>query len=258
VGIGWFFIGLAPYSNLIPIQILLTERYCYNALLGFCLMLGAGFTVAIKNAGGPLDKRLRLLLLAVLLSVFFSLSWARVDTWKSNETLWAHNLKYYPDSIFANINYAAALSEKGYKKRALSLLEQATQLVPKRSKAFGNLADLQFELEQKDKAEINYEKALEINSENHKALAGLAQIELGRSNLTRAYWLSSKAILIEPKNELGLHVAGTVLAVTGRCHKAIPILSQLLGFSKDDKLREAAQINLLVCKKIISQESGQQ
>ena len=39
--IGWFFIALMPFSNIIPLRMLMAERYIYLASFAFCLAWSA-------------------------------------------------------------------------------------------------------------------------------------------------------------------------------------------------------------------------
>lgn len=249
IGIGWFFIGFAPYSNIIPLQILFAERYCYFANFGFSFILGTAFVMFVQKTSGSVKNKIAFVSFALLLVTYFFISSQRIGLWKYSETLWRDNVAKYPNSYLAHVNYADAEYQIGNTNQAISIFKKAIRIKPDKTDAYSYLGNLQFECGDDTGAAENYERAIALDKTDDVALAGLSQVYLKMKNLTRAYQLSTRALLANPENELALHVAGTVLAVSDRCNKAKPLLRLLISISDKQNLISAAKYNLAQCLK---------
>ena len=249
IGIGLYFIGFAPYSNIIPLQILFAERYCYFANFGFSFILGTAFVMFVQKTSGSVINKIAFVSFALLLVTYFFISSQRIGLWKNSETLWGDNVAKYPNSYLALVNYADAEYQIGNTNQAISTFKKAIRIKPGKTDAYSYLGNLQFECGDDTGAAENYERAIALDKTDDVALAGLSQINLKMKNLTRAYQLSTRALQANPENELALHVAGTVLAVSGRCNKAKPLLRLLISISDKQNLISAAKYNLAQCLK---------
>ncbi|MBI5883851.1 MAG: right-handed parallel beta-helix repeat-containing protein, partial [Elusimicrobia bacterium] len=109
-GILFFFLALAPVSNVIPINTVINERYLYLPLLGYGLVLGALLERGLK-AGLPA--------FAALCGLFVILTASRNLDWKDNRTLIGETLKICPQASRLHSGMADALSQDGRFKEAV-------------------------------------------------------------------------------------------------------------------------------------------
>jgi hypothetical protein len=106
----WFFITLAPVSNVIPISCLIASRYLYLSSCGFCIGLAVVLTEAYRFrkglASGRLFREMSVLAAAVILACYFMFTAIRSLAWKNNIVVWQELTEASPDNPQAHINLA--------------------------------------------------------------------------------------------------------------------------------------------------------
>ena len=92
----WFFISLAPVSNIIPTGIIMAEKYTYLASFSICFLLAV---ILEKLISGQKQLYKYSAILAVLAIVIFygAATYARNFDWKNDKTLWEKTLTQRPD-----------------------------------------------------------------------------------------------------------------------------------------------------------------
>ena len=92
----WFFISLAPVSNIIPTGIIMAEKYTYLASFSICFLLAI---ILGKLILGQKQLYKYSAILAVLAIVIFygAATYARNFDWKNDKTLWEKTLTQRPD-----------------------------------------------------------------------------------------------------------------------------------------------------------------
>jgi tetratricopeptide (TPR) repeat protein len=133
----WFFVTIAPVSNLVSIGAFLGERFLYLpsislALLAAGVLFGRSSGARSRSASSPapLLKRIYLVAVALVLAVFATLTFSRNLDWKNADTLWAKVLAHQPDNPRANYHLGSKYDEEKDYQRAIPFYEKAIQRFP--------------------------------------------------------------------------------------------------------------------------------
>lgn len=99
----WFFIALAPVSNILPGQELIAERYLYLPSIGISVLFACAITAALNAPS--LQKTVYkgvMTALAIGITVFFTtLTVIRNNDWQDSEKLWNASIRHNPQNAFA-------------------------------------------------------------------------------------------------------------------------------------------------------------
>ena len=247
VAVGWFFIGLAPFSNLIPLDTLYAERYFYSGMKGFAIVAALVLAYLMDNAKGA-RKVFALALIGTVFGFCFFLSAQRIEIWKSDRTLWADALQNDPDTYLANLNWAGVLLKEGDLQGNYQYLDRAVQLDPNRPEVFVGFGNFYMKMSDPAEAAEQYRHALRIQQGHLPAIEGLMQAELDAGNTNEAYRLALELLESFPNNLVSLNVVGYILAGSGHCQQALPILRRLVLLARDEDTAAAAGANLKHCE----------
>ncbi len=145
-GLLFFFITLLPVSNIIPITLLIAERFLYFPILGliiFGLALLDQFTGKPEDGGGVenIPNQLCFILASIIL-LFSAATFQRNRAWYDDLTLWTNNLKTSPKLAEVHFNLATALNRYQRYDEAARSYRRALALKPDYSRALENLAYL--------------------------------------------------------------------------------------------------------------------
>ncbi|MBI3267496.1 MAG: tetratricopeptide repeat protein [Planctomycetes bacterium] len=162
LGIGWFFVGLAPFSNLIlEIGMVKAERFLYWSSVGGCLALAWGLAAAARGlvgrwvalpegepqgpsstsargAGGPSEGVgapqgpgvVATAGLAVVCVLFLGLTLRRNGDWKDGLTLFADLAERQPEDPMARAGLGAELIGRGRVEEGIQEAQEALRLRP--------------------------------------------------------------------------------------------------------------------------------
>lgn len=233
-GILWFFIGLAPTSNLlIPINGLLYEHWLYLPLIGiFLILIWLGMLIGTRYN----LRKILLGVLIVLLVLLSALTINRNRDWRDPTTFYNQTLKYAPNSYRVINNLGMAYADKGNHEQAEKTYQRAISLDPSNPVAFHNLGNTYRETGQIDLAIENFKTAISLNPQfifSYNVLIGLylenknyqearevlenyldysnskidtlfllAQIATKEKDFKAALFYLEKALAIDPKNQL--------------------------------------------------------
>lgn len=232
-GILWFFIGLAPTSNLlIPISGLLYEHWLYLPMIGiFSILIYLGTLVGKKY-------NLQKILIGILIAFLIFLSVLTIDRnrdWRDPITFYNQTLKYAPNSYRVINNLGMAYDDKGDYEQAGKTYPRAISLDPSNPVAYHNLGNTYRETGKIDSAIENFKTAilldpkfifsynalvsLYLENKNHQEarevlenyldhsdskidiLFLLAQIATEEKDFKAALSYLEKALVIDPKNQ---------------------------------------------------------
>ena len=247
IAVGWFFIGLAPFSNLIPLQTLMAERYFFAGLFGVAILYGWFFDRMTK-AENPKIRIVSLVCVFLILGLYFFLSVQRIHTWYDRNTLWADVMKKDPNTYMGNLNWGNILCEKGDNKNSMLHWERANKIKPNGHEIYIAFGNRQVELNHPDKALEFYKTALNVRPGHLPAQEGIMQAKLLLGEHIEAIRLAMQIMETNPNNLVSLSVVSYILASRGHCDKAIPFLERLIANAPSGKLKEAAKLNLAKCK----------
>lgn len=151
--LAWFFIALAPVSNIIPLSRIMADRYLFIPSVGFALFLAWAF-LKLRDWSMKLEAPRRAigrgilhsLAVALLLSYAF-LSASRVTVWRDDISLWTDTVSKEPGDAVAWLNLGAALGDQGKMEMAGAAFFKALKLRPRSKKALKNLRQAAFRLD---------------------------------------------------------------------------------------------------------------
>jgi protein O-mannosyl-transferase len=104
----WPIACLLPVSNLIPIPIVVADRYLYLALLGPCLAVGFGLKERMERAG-PTARAVFGSAISLAIIAFVLLSNRSVRAFGDDETLWRTSLRAQPENPAVRILLAGEI-----------------------------------------------------------------------------------------------------------------------------------------------------
>lgn len=136
VGVGWFFVALAPVSNLLlPIGVIKAERFLYLPSAGAALVLGVALAAAVgrlRAPGGPAWRSLAgAALLPLVVVAGTSATLVRNWAWSGPEAFWQDVRRKQPDDPQARVGLGFLRLEEG----------EAAQLAGRPEEAAASLAE---------------------------------------------------------------------------------------------------------------------
>jgi tetratricopeptide (TPR) repeat protein len=144
IGLLWAFVSLAPVLNVLPVGVLMAERFLYLGSVGFCLWAG-GWPSALAEraalAGGPWPARARWIPAAslLLLALLATRTVLRNAEWRDPLSLYQAELRHAPRDVTVNNNLAVAWLGRGEPRRAAERLAVALEVAPFYWRAHVNL-----------------------------------------------------------------------------------------------------------------------
>ena len=169
----WFFVGLIPVSNIVPINSFIAEHWIYLSAIGIFAMIGMGIVFLSKRKAGKVLS----ILIVLSLSVFYMhLTIERNKGWKDEVTFFKETLKYSPNNARLHLNFGNTYLELGNKKEAIEEYRKAIKLRPDDAIAYGNIGTAHMGLGRHKEAQGYIEKALSIKPDFPDALYNLGVI----------------------------------------------------------------------------------
>lgn len=160
-GILWFFIGLAPTSNIaVPINGLLYEHWLYLPMIGvFLVVVWLGELLAKKH-----NLQKVLLVIFILFFVFLSvLTIRRNIDWHNPIVFYNQTLKYSPNDYRVLNNLGMAYADNKDIEKAEEIYNRAISVSSSTPVAYHNLGNLYKEINKNYLAIENFNKAISID-----------------------------------------------------------------------------------------------
>ena len=222
LGIGWFFIGLAPFCNLLPGDTLMAERYLYSALAGFAVLAGW----ALGRAA--IRPRAALTVVVVVLVAYAAGTVGRCRVWGNPPVLWAQAATREPASFLANLNAGYHSLQVRRFTDAQRFAMQAQRLKPERAEPLLQLGEAAIRQEDLRKGIDYLQRAVAADPKHCSAYSALAQALVMAGDHRRAAAVAGKAIKCDPRETQAHYVLAYLLVVAGKCELAKPHLATIL------------------------------
>lgn len=220
--IGWFFITMLPFSNILPQFTVMADRYLYLSSYGFCLFL-AFFIFKIKKIN--LIKKyskLIIILLVILITTIYTLSTIQRNAeWKDGFTLLSEDVKKNPLGTRTHHFLALHYRNDGDYETALAYATRAIELASKNYNAYENLGTIHAYKKNYDKSIEFYNKAIELNPEFYLAYTNLGLVYSYIGDFNNSLLYLKKAIEVNPALSKAHNDLGTVYAQLGKFNLAI-------------------------------------
>jgi tetratricopeptide (TPR) repeat protein len=245
----FYLIVMSMYSNIVkPPAGIIAERFLYISSLAFCIMvvyfifklLKAPFENAVKN-----NQILKVVLvLMVLIVPFTARTIVRNKDWKSQLSLFSHDMQYLENSAKANYIYATTLKTELIETlgktndragaepqvaKIISLLEQTVKVYPGYFEAWNSLGEM-YAMMKNDyvKALVYFYKSTEAKPEYAAAWFNLGYAYQQKEDLTKAienYRMAVKLDTMDPKAVSNLAFC---LNKTGNVEEAVSLNKRII------------------------------
>ena len=183
-GILWFFIGLAPTSNiLIPINGLIYEHWLYLPMVGiFLIVIWLGEVLAEKYGVGKILLPI-FLIFAIFLAV---LTIERNKDWRDPITFYNQTLRYSPESYRVINNLGMAYADQQEYALAEATYRRAIDVASSSPVAYHNLGNTYQKIGKTDLAIENFNIAIRLDPKFFFSYNALAEIYLEEKNYAEA------------------------------------------------------------------------
>ncbi len=253
----WFFITLLPFSNIIPIQVFMAERYLYVPSIGFTLL----FAYLIYNIynlkifNQKTKKIVAIIFLTLLLSFYAGRSIVRNNDWENNLTLWTKTVETNPFNSRAHDNLGFTYDHLGQKEKAFAEFQTAVELMPSNFRALSNLGAAYGQRGGYNKSITFLQKALQINPLHYKTYDKLGLVYFEIEDDKKAIESFEKAVEINPRYAKAYNDLGTVYGRIGEFNLALENFKKALSLDKD---YADAHYNLGILYEFLGREEARQ
>jgi tetratricopeptide (TPR) repeat protein len=181
-GLAFFFITYLPYSNLIPVCNIISERYVYLPTVGIAIFMSALFLKAwqIINKDSKYKKILRIT--AMVIIILFLSSYAALTVKRNREyrdiiTYWKTNITNFPDGYMAYNNLAGTFYVLGQPEQALAYSWIALLIKADQPHVWCNLGKVYIEKGDMKMSKYCYEEAYKYDKNFLPAIQGMSIIK---------------------------------------------------------------------------------
>lgn len=234
-GLAWFFLFLLPVSNIVPIAVVMADRYLYIPLAGLAT---AGALAAERIVAGGADNPSRarrnacLVVMLLVMAVLFVKSQNRCLVWLDERALWQSAAACAPDSAYAHNNLGKAYYDNVFPNFALaeSELRKAIGLASKTPmekdrykilpRAHANLGIVYARTKRLGEARREFEASLSLWPGNPNALMNLGVLNMEEGKNEAAIENFERALQIEPGNVRARVYLAILYLETGRAEDA--------------------------------------
>ncbi len=130
LGLGWWIIGLIPFSHLVPLPVGAAERFLYFPSVGIALAAAAAAQALWPRLKARPHKILATVT-GILICLLMSLgTLARNQHWRSDQTLMERAVKDFPESFNAHYTLGKLFHEAGQLDHAIKEYTAADKILP--------------------------------------------------------------------------------------------------------------------------------
>ena len=224
-GIFWFFMTLSVESSVVPIEDLIFEHRTYLPSFGFFLILSSGLFSLLWNK----HKYILIFIFTVIISANSILTYERNNIWKDEFSLWDDVILKSPNKARPYLNRGVAYWDLNYPEKAIADYKKAVNLNPKYfSFAYLNLGIALASIGQWSSAIDNYNKTIEIDTNNSEAYSSRAISFASMNESEKAIVDFSIAISLNPNNGKNYYNRGNVYMNKMQWKEAIIDYSQAI------------------------------
>lgn len=195
----FFFISLAPFSNLLPVPGIVADRFLYTPSLSFCIGL-ALILINLKQWLGAKSNSVLYISAGLTGLIYFGKVFTRNQDWYSYYDLYTRDTKYLVNSAKANSMLGRLMfdnipREKNPNKRkqlimlAIKHYERAIKIWPAYPDAMNTLGTIYFNIGDYNNALFWYNRNLNTNPDEVASYTNIASCYVSLNNIPKAkYW----------------------------------------------------------------------
>ncbi|MFC1674547.1 hypothetical protein ACFL1K_01440 [Candidatus Omnitrophota bacterium] len=181
-GIAWFFATYLPYSNIIPVCNIISERYVYLPTVGFSIILAYFFVrvweiINRKSKGRKLIRPIAVAVLILFLSSYAVSTVMRNRDYRDLFTFWETNINNFPEGYMAYNNLAGTYYASGRFDQAISYSWINLMINPKQPHIWCNLGMVYREIGDLKQAKMCYNEALKVDAQYFPARKALEEMD---------------------------------------------------------------------------------
>lgn len=233
----WFFIALMPFSNILPLQVFMAERYLYVPSIAFSLLVSHAIIALFNNKSANLNNKKIIqcgtLIFVILLLGFYVFSTVnRNRDFRDDLTLWSRTVATNPDNSRAHDNLGFTYERAGETEKALDEFEKAVKLQPNNFRAWANFGVALAKFGAYNESINALKKSIEIR-DYHKTYdkIGLVYAEIGMEN--EAIGSFKEAIKIKPRYAKAHNDLATVYGKLGQFELALQEFNEAIRIDRD-------------------------
>lgn len=194
----WFIFGIAPYLQIVPLDMTVADRWFYLPLAGLLGMIGI-LVQTIKFS--QTKKVIGLILFCMIVIALSGRTVVRNANWHDGITLFSHDVHSNPDSFDLHAKLAGELLIAKRYDEAMAHAQTAVTLQPDDVSSLGTLALLKLHAQQPEQAIIYFKKLLDRDPTNYPGLTNLIYAYLLVKNLESAKKYTLTALEHYPNDE---------------------------------------------------------
>ena len=199
-GILFFTINIKPLLQVLSAgQAFMADRFTYIPYLGIFLLYAYGVQTILKKY----EKSNKFVYVAIflILGVYGYMNIEQSKIWRNSETLWSHELKYYPDNLSALYNRGEFyLGEERYRE-ALPYFNRYIASHPVDPHAFVHRSITYAHLHMYDNALLDLKNAEKIDPAHSEIYKNRSVIYARLGNYDQSHWELKKYLSFEPDDK---------------------------------------------------------
>jgi tetratricopeptide (TPR) repeat protein len=193
----FFWIGLLPVSQIVPLILMMYEHYLYMPIIGAAVLVASGVD-RLREQGGPKYARILYLLLFLWLLALSLTSYQRTAVWENSITLFSDATSKSPGGARVWEVLGEAHYFFGNKETSRRALEKSLALNPKSTDVLWALGEVNAEMGEYDKGLDYLNRLLAINPNYARGWATLGNIHKYRGEYAQSKEMYQKALAIQP------------------------------------------------------------
>lgn len=181
-GIMWFFVTYLPYSNIIPICNIISERYLYLPSVGFSIIMAALFLKVWEIINRKAQYRRVLRYISIVAVTLFLGSYATLTIRRNYDyhniiTYWRSNINNFPDGYIVYNNLAGTFYAMGDLNNAEAYCYTTLMVNQNQPHVWCNLGKIYGDIGDFKQARWCYKEAIKIDENYFPAHIALNEIE---------------------------------------------------------------------------------
>ncbi len=221
----FFFVSVLPYLNILPISMLLADRYVFIASFSyvflFSILFDRLYIFKHRRFSEDFFKLLSITLFLLLLTGYSLLTIRQNKVWENSYTLWSDAVAKHPNSNTANALMGVVYMELGMDEKAIKYLEKAVELLPYDYQSRNNLGILYGRMGWFEKGLNEFITAIRLKPEEDAIKINLSVFYQRQKEYKKAEEVLQYLLSKSPQNA-NLHFRlGRFYRDVGRCEEAV-------------------------------------
>ena len=250
-GIVFYFIAISLYSNLVfTIGTSFGERLLFIPSLGFCVVLAyliyAPFQQKILPNKGIIAAKQPLLFVGLIVMAYGFKTIDRNQAWKDNYTLYTTDVENCDKSARCHYYHGLGLMKEkamqlkdpqmknNYLAQAVQAFDQAIQILPKYSDAWGQKGLAYYRLGDFQQADAAYKEAIKHNPNNVNVLSNWGSMYFENKRYQEAKVVYQQALKANPNHLDALANYGATLGTLGEYQQAIVYFKKAIALRPNE------------------------